>query len=96
MDTIEILTQLCPNADEEVLEALVALSEADFKAETRQAEVPEAAQGVIVRMVMHRFNRLGAEGLAAQSYSGASESYAADYSDDLRRAMHRFRKVVLV
>ena len=92
MDTLEALI---PNADEEQLEALIAQAEAAFTAECRRDDVPAAAEGVIARMVQHLWGRLDGAGLSAQSYSGASETFAADWPEDLKRAMHRWRKAVL-
>ena len=99
MTALEMLTALTPNAagaGDGVLEALVAAAEADFMAECSRDDVPEAASGVIWRMAAHRFGQLDAAGLQSQSYSGASESFLADYPDDLKRAMHRFRKLRLL
>lgn len=99
MTALEMLTALTPNAasaGEGVLAALIEAVEADFKAECCRDDVPEAAAGLIWRMAAHRFGQLDAAGLQAQSYSGASESFLADYPDDLKRAMHRFRKLRLL
>ncbi len=96
MDKLETLTALNPKADEETLEALIDLAEADFKAECRRDDVPEAADSIIVRMVQHRWGQLDGAGLASQSYSGASETFLTDWPEDLKRAMHRFRRAVLL
>jgi hypothetical protein len=92
VDKQELLETLMPNADAATLEALIELAEADFKAECQRDDVPEGAESVIVRMVQHRYGQLDGAGLASQSYSGASETFRADWPDDLKRAMWRWRK----
>ncbi len=96
MDKLNTLTALYPQADEDALQALIELAEADFKAECRRDDVPEAADSIIVRMVQHRWGQLDGAGLASQSYSGASESFMTDWPEDLKRAMHRYRKAAFV
>lgn len=88
--------QLLPNADVDVLEALLRQCEADFMAICGRGDVPEAAQSAVVQMAVCRYNALGAEGLSGQSYSGMSESYMADYPEPLKRAVYRFRRVKLL
>lgn len=87
---------LCPNASEAMLEALTAQAEQDFCAICARDDIPDEAQSVIVHMVQHLYSQVGAEGLASESFSGASESYLTDYADSVKRAMYRFRKLVTV
>ena len=96
MSRLSTLQALMPNADADVLNELIHLAEADFKAECRRNDVPEGAESVIVRMVMHKWGQLDGAGLGSQSYSGASESFLTDWPEDLKRAMHRFRRAVLM
>jgi len=96
MTTLDMLTALTPNADAEALEACAEQAEGLFKLECGREDVPEAAQPVIVRMAQILYGRIGAEGLSAQSYSGQSETFLADWPDDLRRAIHRYRRAAFV
>jgi len=96
METLNLLAKLLPRADTEQLRTLLELAELDFKSECRRDDIPADAQGILVRMVQQRWTRLESEGLSAESYSGASESYMSDLPDDLRRAMQRYRRVVVV
>lgn len=92
MTTLELATRLTPNADGDMLEACVEQAEGLFKLECRRSDLPDEAKPVIVRMAQILYGRAGAEGLTAQSYSGQSETFSADWPDDLRRAIHRYRK----
>lgn len=96
MTMLERLTALCPNGNADLLQVLLDEAQADFLAICGRTDVPEAAQSVVVRMAQIRYTRMGAEGLSAQSYSGASESFLGDYPEDLKRAMYRFRKLVAI
>ena len=40
-----------------------------------------------------KLNRIGTEGLAAQNYSGVSESYVDGYPDDILKLLNRKRKI---
>lgn len=93
---LDKLMALCPNSTQTTLQLLLDEAEADFKAICGRDDVPTAAQGIVIRMARVRFNSLGADGLSSQTYSGAGEGYLADYPEDLKRAMYRFRKLVAV
>ena len=88
---LEKLLLLIPNAKEELLEALIEQSMDNFIAICYLDEVPERAANVIAQMTLWHYNQRGAEGLAAQSYSGMNETYATDYPAPLRRSIYRFR-----
>ena len=45
-----------------------------------------------IDMVIYRYNRLGSEGMTAQSYSGASETYLSEYPDYVIRQLNSFKK----
>lgn len=89
------LKLLHPNAEEDVLTALYEQCAEDFLAICNREDVPEGASSIVEQMVAYRYTQLDAEGLASQSYSGMSESYLADYPERLKRAMYRFRRLVM-
>ena len=43
-----------------------------------------------------KLNRLNAEGLAAQTYSGVSETYIDGYPDEIQKVLNRKRKIKVV
>lgn len=94
MSAVERALALVPNADEEQLEACVSEAEGLFLTECGREDVPVAAEPVIARMARVLYGRVGAEALSAQSYSGQSETLLTDWPADLKREMHRFRKLV--
>ena len=91
--TMERAAALLPNADSGALAECIEQAMGQFRLECGRDDVPEDAQPVIVRMALHIYGRIGAEGLASQNYSGASEAFLSDWPDELRRAIHRYRRV---
>lgn len=59
-------------------------------------EVDASLELLAERIAVIKLNRLGAEGLAAQAYSGVSESYIDGYPADILAALNRKRKIKVV
>lgn len=93
-DAAALLEALTPQADAEARAACLSLAEDQFRDICCREDVPEGAAGVVARMAAHLFGQVSAGGLAAQSYSGQSETLLTDWPADLRRAMNRYRKLV--
>ena len=49
-----------------------------------------------MRIAVIKLNRIGSEGLAAQNFSGVSESYLNEYPADIQAILNRKRKVKLL
>ena len=79
--------------DREKAEALAGQCAEEFCLICNLREAPSEALPVVVRMVEHAYAQLNGAGLASQSFSGASETYLTDYPEDLRRSIHRFRRI---
>ena len=92
----ERLTTLIPNAQTGAVQILLEQSEQDFLSACNRADVPEAANGLLMQMAACRYNQLGAEGLSGQSFSGTSESLLSDWPETIKRGLQRFRKVRLL
>ena len=90
---IRRLRVLLPDADPAQLEVCADMAAEDFAAICGRDDVPETAVGVVSQMAEIRYTRIGAAGLSAQSFSGASETFAADYPESLKRAMYRHRRL---
>lgn len=48
---------------------------------------------VVKKIVRHKFNKLGYEGIASQSNSGVSESYTNDYEPSIYRDLNKHRRL---
>ena len=77
----------------ERIEAVIESAQAEFRDYCGRDDIPERAQPLIAELAVARYNRIGAEGLSGQSYSGMTESYPAEYPAPLRQALGRYRKV---
>lgn len=50
-------------------------------------------EAVVCDIAMIKLNRLGTEGVAAQSYSGVSENYIDGYPAEIQKVLNRKRKI---
>ena len=91
----ERLETMLPNAQEEILDALIMQCADEFMAICNRDDVPARADHIIEQMVAFRYSQLSAEGLASQSFSGMSEAYMSDYPERMKRAMYQFRRLSL-
>ncbi len=60
------------------------------------ADIPLEADGVILQMLLVQYNRIGAQGLSSQSFSGVSESFIDGYGDNIRKQLNRYRRMKTV
>lgn len=51
---------------------------------------------VVLRIAVIKLNRMNTEGLAAQSFSGVSESYIDGYPEDIQMILRGKRKIKVV
>ena len=93
-DGIDRLKGLGMKADDDQIATLYDQCAGDFMDICNREDVPERATGIIEQMVMFRWSQLNSEGLASQSFSGASETFLGDYPIRLKRAMYRYRRLV--
>lgn len=56
-------------------------------------ELDVALEYIAQRITVIKLNRIGAEGIASQSYSGVSESYLDGYPADIQAVLNRKRKL---
>ena len=59
-------------------------------------EADTELKNIAERLTIVRLNRINAEGLSSQSYSGNSESYIDGYPADILAALNRKRKIKVV
>ena len=56
-------------------------------------EYSDKLDEVVKVMVCERFNKLSADGISSQSYSGISESYTDDFSPMIYKSLRKHRKL---
>lgn len=80
-------------SQDDLLHLLTELAEARFRLylnhasrKSGQAErfdtVPSELQWILLEVVVHRFNRIGSEGMSSESVEGHSITFSADAFDD--------------
>lgn len=86
LEDLKILLGL-PLSDEsqdELLELLIKQATNEAKAITGSKDTTPILRVVIVKMALYNYNRMGTEGLASESYSGASYSYTDGYPSEIQ------------
>ena len=93
LEDIKLLLGITSTEKDKLLKLLINLATEDARTISRRQDVSEL-EGIITQMVVFNYNRLGTEGLDSESYSGVSDSYSADYPENILRALKRYRKLV--
>lgn len=96
---IEELKIMLGNAAENYSDALIGLCLKQALAEVEaycNRELDYELEILAQRIAIIKLNRTNTEGLAAQSYSGVSESYVDGYPADILAALNRKRKIKVI
>lgn len=93
-DRLKVLLGIGGTDKDALLDVVIDMAGDDFLAMSNaadDAEIPAAAENLILKMACVKYNTLGNEGLASQSYNGVSESYEG-YGNDIMLALQRFKR----
>ena len=93
MAMINDLQILIPTATQEILNLLINQCKTFAIDYCNLDEYEESLDEVVKMMVCERFNKLSADGISSQSYSGVSESYTNDFSPMIYKSLRRHRRV---
>lgn len=80
---VKVLLDLTDDSQDQKLEILLNQAEADALAYTKRDRL-FGCDTVLEKMVIFLYNRLGTEGLASESYTGATYNYTNGYPDDIK------------
>ena len=92
LEKIKLLLSKDDNSDE-LLSILIGLCKDEALMYCNLELYDSKMDFVIIQMVIEKYNRIGSEGATSQSASGASAVYDSFYSDKVKRALNKFRKV---
>ena len=92
-DVISLCSILLKTDDTETITALYEVAISEFKDYCNREDVPTTITSLIANMICVQYNRLGAQGLSSQGFSGVSESFIDGYPDNIRKQLNRYRKV---
>lgn len=90
-DLIEEVKLLTNKTDENLISLILNKSIKEVEIYTNQ-NYNEKFNNVIVDIAVIKLNKLGTEGLASQSYSGASESYIDAYPTYILNQLNKLKK----
>lgn len=96
---IEEIKILLGDAAANYSDALIGLTLRQALAEVEaycRRELDYELEMVAMRIAILKLNRINAEGLASQSFSGVSESYIDGYPQDIQVILNRKRKIKVV
>jgi len=90
IDDLQILTN-CSNTS--VLNLLISQCKIVATDYCNLDSYDEKLDEIVKVMVCERFNKLSADGISSQSYSGISESYTDDFSPMIYKSLRKHRKL---
>ena len=96
LEKIKLLLNITDESKDALLSQLIENAEEYVANYCNNANAVDSLTGAIISMVIQDYNRMGAEGLNSESYSGVSFSYQTAYSEDIMKQLKRFRKVGVI
>jgi hypothetical protein len=81
---------------DELIQTLISLCKEEAYVYCNLDSYSDKLDYIVVQMVIERYNRIGSEGATSQSSSGVSNSYDSYYSEKVRKALNKHRKVRMV
>lgn len=94
LDKVKILLGIADTSMDTLLSLLIDIAKADAVDYCHLAEYTEELDTPVIKMVIQLYNKRGNEGIQSLSFTGVSESYLSDYSEDVIRQLQRHRKLV--
>ena len=96
---IEEIKLLLGEAAENFSDAQINLCLKIAKSEVEEycgRELDDALELIAMKIAVIKLNRINTEGLAAQSFSGVSESYIDGYPADIQAVLNRKRRIKVI
>lgn len=92
---IKTLLGISDTKKDELLEILSETAADEVKAYCNISDV-SALENIIIQLVIIKYNRLGAEGVSQENYSGASFSYESEYPPQILAVLNKNRRCRLI
>ena len=91
MELIEQVKLLTNNTNEQLISLVLEKAKAEICSYLNM-DFSQAFDNITVDIAILKLNRLGAEGLSSQSYSGVSENYIEEYPPYIINQLNRYKK----
>lgn len=92
LEDIKLLLGLLTADKDELLELLIKNAKKTAQTYTNDTDTSKVKH-LIEKMVIYDYNRLGTEGLDAETYSGISYTYSSDYPESILKELRQYRKL---
>lgn len=96
LDKLKLLLGITDDEQDELLATLISLCKDEAYVYCNLPEYNSKLDGVVLQMVIERYNRIGSEGAITQTSSGVSMTYDSFYSDKVRWMLNKNRKVKMI
>lgn len=96
LQRVKTLLNITDTSKDALLTELISDAEEFAKTYCNNADVVSLVGAAIVQMVIEDYNKMGAEGLNSESYSGVSFNYQSAYSEDIMKQLRRYRKIGVI
>ena len=93
LDTLKTILQISDTSQDALLSTLITQCSDEYLRRTHQTEADEP---IVNAMVIERYNRLGNEGIQSFSYSGITESFESDYSEQVQKLIRSKTRLVAI
>lgn len=95
LEKLKALLQIADNSQDALLTALLVQCEDEAVTITHQTD-SSTLLPIIRLMAIEKFNKLGNEGISSISYSGISESYITDYSEQVQKMLNSKKRLMII
>lgn len=92
VDDMKLLLGLSSTDKDDLLDLLLGQAKSELKRLSNRDDVSEY-KGLIIKMAIFNYNRLGTEGLKSESYSGVSYTYEEDYPESILKEIRSISKL---
>lgn len=92
LEKLKILLELEDESKNPLLAVLIEEAKDDVVNYCNLDEYSSKLDNIVIKMVRFKFEKLGAESLKSQSFSGISESINEDYTPDIYKSLNRYKR----
>lgn len=78
IEQVKTLLGISDDLQDNLLSVIQMLTESHFKAYSKQDNIPENLNYIIVEVMVKRFNRIGSEGMSSQTVEGLNMAFELD------------------
>ena len=89
IEQVKTLLGISDDLQDNLLSVIRMITESHFKAYSKQDNIPENLNYIIVEVMVKRFNRIGSEGMSSQTVEGLSMAFELDDFGEYDKVIQR-------